>query len=120
MAFLKFLKLKFEVRPSDQLMLPIYVILFVVGGLLVEPLVIIVIIRFSIVIVVGHDRLASLPNADYQISSLYFPDGSQGQSFATASGGMRRRAHTTDGALPHNCFRRRIWEARHQHISSQA
>src|SRR5215468_3350063 len=55
MAFLKFLKLKFEVRLSDQLQILLNVILFIVNSLLIEPLVIIEIVRLSVAIVVGHD-----------------------------------------------------------------
>src|SRR5262249_46224091 len=40
MSFLKLLKLKIEVRLSDQLPFPLYVVLFIVDGLLIEPLVI--------------------------------------------------------------------------------
>jgi hypothetical protein len=42
MSFLKILKLKIEVRLSDQLPFPLYVVLFVVDGFFIELLVIIV------------------------------------------------------------------------------
>src|SRR5262245_1475660 len=72
MFLLKLLKLKIEVRLSDQLPFPLYVILFVVDGLLIKLLVIVIIIQILILIVVGHDWLASLPNACYQLSSYPF------------------------------------------------
>jgi hypothetical protein len=89
MFFLKLLELKIEVRLSNQLTLLLYVVLFVVDGLLIKPLIIIIIILVLIVIEVGHDRLASLPNTYYQIS--LYSDGVQGQSFATASAGVMIR-----------------------------
>jgi hypothetical protein len=60
LSFLNLLKLKIEVRLSDQLPFPIYIVLFVVDGLLIKSLVIIVILRVLIVIVVGHDLVGLL------------------------------------------------------------
>src|SRR6266511_1308614 len=57
MSFLKLIKLDLEVRLSDQLQFPIYIVLFVVDGFFIERLVIIVIIWVLVVIVVGHDWL---------------------------------------------------------------
>ena len=55
MSFLKLLKLKIEVRLSDQLPFPLDIVLFVLDGILIELLVIIVIVGVLIVLVVGHD-----------------------------------------------------------------
>src|SRR5262245_22674190 len=71
MCFLKLLKLEFEVRLSDQLPFPIYIVLFIVDSLFIEPLVIIIIIQVLIMIVVRHNRLASFPNTYYQISYIF-------------------------------------------------
>src|SRR5262245_38817980 len=57
---LKLLKLKIEVRLSDQLPFPLDVVLFVVDGLLIKSLVIIVIVSFLIVILFGHDLVGLL------------------------------------------------------------
>src|SRR5215510_24663 len=71
MSFLKLLKLEFEACRSDQFPFSIYIVLYIVDGLFIEPLVIIIIIQVLIVIVVRHDRLASLLKAYYHISFIF-------------------------------------------------
>ena len=48
MSFLKLIKLDLEVRLSDQLQFPIYIVLFIVDGLFMEPPAIIIIVRVLI------------------------------------------------------------------------
>jgi hypothetical protein len=61
MSFLKLIKIEIEVRLSDQLPFPIYIVPFILDGLFIEPLIIIT--QVLIVIVIRHDRLTSIPNA---------------------------------------------------------
>src|SRR5262245_37694248 len=70
MSFLKLLKLQIEVRLPHQLTFLLYVVLFVVDGLPIE-LFVVIIIQGLILIVIGHDWLASLPNAYYHFSFIY-------------------------------------------------
>src|SRR5262245_27943144 len=69
-SFLKLLKLQIEVRLPHQLPFLLYVVLFVVDGLLIE-LFVVIIIQDLILIVVGHNWLASLPNTYYHFSFIF-------------------------------------------------
>ena len=55
MSFFQLLKFKLKVRLPDQLVFQLYVILFVINSLFIEPIVIIEIVLLSGAIVVGHD-----------------------------------------------------------------